>query len=722
MASSIPYDPTPSVAPSAPATPYRSENVPAGAFGQGIAEATQHLGSVMQKSGDELWQRAVAMQQLAQQSEANTAVANYQIELGKAHAGYQSTEGKNAVDGFPDYIESTEKLRTDIGAGLSSDYARKLYDSETRSTRGRSIFNAAGHAATENKRFALGASKARIDAAGSAALSEPTDESEFQSGLKTANDEVEQQAALQGWSPEQKEQARANETSKLWVQRIQGLSKQQPFTAQKLLDKAVADGSIKGEAIGKITDYVNKQTYTVGARQLSNEVLSGNNLSFGSKPVDIKQAQVAIGGYESGGNYNARGVEVFDKDGNSRGRALGKYQVMPENLQKWLGQSGLPAMSEAEFLKSPTAQDQVFNTVFGGYMKDKGSFNEAASMWFSGRSIADATAAGAKDPNKTTVPSYLANTNAILARTVPLSDKVAAGKARALEASPNDPMLGDYVEQRIIADSNRDAAVKRDDEFRNRQQVESVLVTGDKDGHIPTSPEELKAASPEAEAAWNAMQPSDQRKYMKVLAQNAKGDTAWTDDKLRDYSRIKGMAQADPAEFLAQDVVSMDLPISARKELVNLQSKLKGKAEGDPRVTQAMGILKPDLQSAGITTKDKDTYYQFVGALQDALETYQQDNKKAPNADEVRKIGSRLLQTVPGSGYFGSSWGSSQMYQLPVPDDAAKIIKEDPSWAQLGITPTDEQVRRIYSRSQYNKLYGGKAVPAKPSGPQAPRE
>lgn len=715
MASSIPYDPTPSVAPSAPPTPYRSENVPAGAFGQGIAEATQHLGSVMQKSGDELWQRAIAMQQLAQQSEANTAVANYQIELGKAHAGFQSTEGKNAVDQFPNYIESTEKLRTDIGAGLSSDYARKLYDSETRSTRGRSIFNAAGHAATENKRFALGASKARIDAAGNAALSEPTDESEFQSGLKTANDEVEQQAALQGWSPEQKEQALTNETSKLWVQRIQGLSKQQPFTAQKLLDKAVADGSIKGEAIGKITDYVNKQTYTVGARQLSNEVLSGNNLSFGSKPVDIKQAQVAIGGYESGGNYNAVGPTHA-----TMGRALGKYQVMEANLPEWLAKSNLPVMTPAEFLKSPSAQDQVFNTIFGGYMKDKGSFNEAASMWFSGKTMAEA--GGRKDVNGTTVPSYLANTNAILARTVSLSDKVAAGKARALEASPNDPMLGDYVEQRIIADSNRDAAVKRDDEFRNRQQVESVLVSGGQDGKIPTSPEELKAASPEAEAAWNAMQPSDQRKYMKVLAQNAKGDTAWTDDKLRDYSRIKGMAQADPAEFLAQDVVSMDLPISARKELVNLQSKLKGKAEGDPRVTQALGILKPDLQSAGITTKDKDTYYQFVGALQDALETYQADNKKAPNADEVRKIGSRLLQTVPGSGYFGSSWGASQMYQLPVPDDAAKIIKDDPSWAQLGITPTDEQVRRIYSRSQYNKLYGGKATPAKQAGPQAPRE
>src|SRR5437879_1731285 len=99
------------------------------------------------------------------------------------------------------------------------------------------------------------------------------------------------------------------------------------------------------------------------------------------------------------------------------------------------------------------------------------------------------------------------------------------------------------------------------------------------------------------------------------------------------------MERVDPVEFLAQDIPSLDMPMSARKELINLQGRATVKAEGDPRVTRAINILKPDLQAAGITTKNKDEYYQFVGGLQDALETYQQDNKKSPPADEIRKIG-----------------------------------------------------------------------------------
>lgn len=711
----VPYSPVPTVAPGGRPTSPITENVPKGAFGETIAEAIGHLGSTISGAGDEMFNRAKAMQELAQQSEANQAVANYQIELGKAHADYQTLQGKNAVDAFPKYIDSTEEIRQKVGSSLSSPYAQKLFDNESRQTRGRSIFNAAGHAATENRKFAQGASKARIDAAGNAAMQTPEDEEAFQAGLSTVRNETEMEGTLSGWSDDQKADAVANATSQYHVKRVQALAKQAPFTAQKLLDTAVSRGDIKGQDIGKITDYVASQTHAVGARQISSEVLSGNNLSFGAKPVDIKLAQMAIGGYESGSNYSTIGPTH-----PTMGAALGKYQVMSANLPEWLKQSNLPPMTDAEFLKSPSAQDQVFNTIFGGYMKEGGSFNEAASKWFSGKSIAESGLR--KDINGTTVQKYLANTNAILAHNAPLADKVAAAKARAEELSPNDPLMGDYAEQRIITDTNKTNAIKRDDEWNNKQAVENVLVTGGPDGKIPTSVEELKAADPKAEAAFNAMLPSDQRKYMKVLAQNAKGDTAFTDEKLREYARLKGMAQTDPAEFLSQDVVSADLPISARKELVNLQGKLSKNAEADPRGARAIGILKPMLQDAGITTKDKDTYYQFYGALMNSLQDYQDENKKAPDTKEVQVIGARLLQQQVYSP--GMLWDTkAPLFQIPVPDDAAKIIKADPRWTEIGITPTDEQVRRIYVQSQYQKLYGGKASAAKAAvGPQVPRE
>lgn len=726
MASQVPYSPIPSVAPTGASTPYRSsEGVSGDAFGGGVASALSNLGRVAEKAGDEIFARANAMQELNQQAEASKATAEYQMRLGEMQASFQTTLGKNSVDGLPVFIKDTEDVRGEVGKSLSSDYARKLFDAETRNTRSRSIFSAAGHAATQNKQYILGASDARIEAAGNSALLNPQDESQFRADLSTVQGEIAQKAAIGGWSPEKEQEETNTAVSKLWVQRIQGMAKEQPFTAGKQLDKAIKEGHIQGEDIGKITDYVNKQRYTVGSRQISQEVNAGAGNTYGSKVIDIKQAQQAISFVETGslgGNYNALGVEVFGKDGRSRGRALGRYQVMPENLPAWLAESGLPPMTPQEFLKSPDAQDQLFNTIFGRDMKKHGSFNEALSLWFTGDKVAAAQARNATD-GKTTINGYLAKANGALAQTSGLPEKVALGKARAAELAPEDPMLADYVEQRIVTDSNRQKTIQRDEEFGNRQTVESGLMGGNEKGSIPTSVEELKAISPETEAAWNAMKPSDQRRYMGVLAKNAKGDTSWTDDKLRDYQRLRGMAQADPAGFLDQDVVEMDLPLSARKELISLQTKLKGQAEGDPRVTRALQILGPDLQAAGINRDkaNRDDYFAFVGSLADALEQHQAETKKQPTPEEVKKIGSQLMLKMHGSGWFGTDIGANRMYQLPVPTDLSQKIK-DAATAQGLPEPTDAQIQREYTRQQYQKLYAkpAKTSDATPSGPKVP--
>jgi len=98
---------------------------------------------------------------------------------------------------------------------------------------------------------------------------------------------------------------------------------------------------------------------------------------------------------------------------------------------------------------------------------------------------------------------------------------------------------------------------------------------------------------------------------MGVLARNAKGDTNWTDTSLREYQKIKGVAATDPATVLDLDVVGMNLPNSARRELINLQGRLKGKAEGRSPRTKAMQMMAPELQAAGIERKNKDDYYAY---------------------------------------------------------------------------------------------------------------
>lgn len=702
----VPFTGVPSVAPGGvPQSRWHADVTP-DTFGANVGQALNSLGGQLQKSGNELFERGIAMQTLYNHSEAQEADAKYTEAAGLLHANYNSLEGKNAVDAYPQYIKDLKETRQSIRDGLSNESTQKLFESSSNGTMGRSIFNGAGHAAGQNKAYAVGASTARIGAIGNNVLSQPEDERSFLAGMATTEAEVRAQGQLRGLAPEAIDEAVSLQKSKLWGQRIQGLAKQEPLRASAMLEDGIKRGDIRGEDIGKLTNLVDQQRRTVGSRMISTQVMKGVGTSYGNAVVPIEQAQEAIGTFETGGRYTSQGPEVTDKSGN-KGHGVGKYQIMSYNLAPWLREVGMPAMSEKEFLASPSAQDQLFNAKFGGYMKQYGSFNAAAQAWHAGPGSVGT------DPNKTndvnvTTAQYISNVNAILARNAPLAQKVTEGAKLATAAAPNDPLFPEFVEQRIKTDHDRNVAIRRDTEFQNRQVIEEGLMGG-KDGQMPTTVEEL-TNTPEKAQAWQDLLPSNQRRYMRALAQNAKGDTNWTDTSLREYQKLKGNAMADPASFLDMDVIGTDLPNSAKRELINLQGRLKGKAEGDPRVARALGILSPDLQAAGVDKKNKDEYHQYVGALEDQLKTFADENKRPPKFEEVQLIGRRLLQTQKSTSFFGSIFGSkTATFQVPVPDEEAEKIKQSGEWSKMAITPTPEQIQRIYTRALYQKLYGGTA-------------
>jgi hypothetical protein len=714
----VPFTGTASVAPGGtPLSRYHAD-VSAETFGGGVGQALSSLGGQLQRSGNELFDRGIAMQTLYNHSEAQEADARYTEEAGKLHANYNSLEGKNAVDAYPQYIKDLKATRQSIRDGLSNESSQKLFESSSNGTMGRSIFNGAGHAAGQNKAYAIGASTARVAAVGSQTLSFPEDDRSFKHGLEVTEQEVRAQGLLKGAAPEAIDEAVSLQKSKLWGERIKGMAKQDPMLAGKWLEDGVKRGDVRGEDIGKLTSIVDQQRRTVGSRMISNQVMKGVGTSYGSKEVPIEQAQEAIGTFETGGRYNLQGPEVTDKSGNT-GRGLGKYQVMSYNLAPWLREAGMPAMSEKEFLASPSAQDQLFSLKFGGYMKQYGSFNAAAQAWHAGPGSVGTDPNKTKDVNVTTA-QYISNVNALLARNAPLAQKVTEGTKLATAAAPDDPLFPEFVEQRIKTDHDRNVAIKRDTEFQNRQVIEDGLMGG-KDGKLPTTVEEL-TNTPEKAQAWQDMLPQNQRRYMGVLSRNAKGDTNWTDTSLREYQKLKGTAMADPASFLDMDVVSTDLPNSAKRELINLQGRLKGKAEGDPRVARALNILAPDLVAAGIDKRNKDEYHQFTGALADQLQQWADENKKPPPAAEVQLIGRRLLQTQTQPGWLWNS--KTPTFQVPVPDEEMEKIKQSGEWSKMSITPTPEQIQRIYTRALYQKLYGGTVKAQQgvdtPGAPNAP--
>lgn len=86
----------------------------------------------------------------------------------------------------------------------------------------------------------------------------------------------------------------------------------------------------------------------------------------------------AISSIESGGNYRAIGPQTKTGD-----RALGKYQVMGNNVGPWSEEILGRRVTPQEFIQSPEIQDKIFNGKFGQYAEKYGP-EGAAKAWFAG--------------------------------------------------------------------------------------------------------------------------------------------------------------------------------------------------------------------------------------------------------------------------------------------------------------------------------------------------
>lgn len=93
----------------------------------------------------------------------------------------------------------------------------------------------------------------------------------------------------------------------------------------------------------------------------------------------MAQLSAAIGQQESGGRYQILGPPT------KYGRAVGKYQVLPENVRSWTKEILGKEMSPQEFYYNNEAQDKVAMAKMQQYYNKTGNHASVASMWHSGR-------------------------------------------------------------------------------------------------------------------------------------------------------------------------------------------------------------------------------------------------------------------------------------------------------------------------------------------------
>lgn len=702
----VPYSPVPDVQPEdrvayAPQLNIRTDP---NMFGANIGRAVEGLGGTLSKVGDELFDRALAIQEVKNQSELDDHYTELLQRTAPIHANFSALQGKNAADGLQQYGVDLENIRSDIQSKASNPRVARLFESTSRNQIARDMFNGAGHAGEQLKVYQRDAVRGNIDAEAHAAGLNPFDDQGFNDRVARVADKVKDESALMGLDPED---AVRKETSRLWKERLISMGRTDPFKATKLLHDN--NDKIRSDDYANIDKVLQYQRNTTGARNISSGILNGRNLILGQDKVPIELAKKAIGGFESGDRYDLTGPPTH------LGRALGRYQVMEAELPSQLKEAGLPPMTSQQFLHNPDAQDQLFSTVFGNLMEKYGSFNEAASRWFSGRSVASGIASGVKDAFHTTVPKYLANVNAILAKNVPLSKLVDAGTRTASSLS-DDPLLPDYTTQHITTDHNRIKAVERDNLQQARDTIDDAIMGNFSNGQIPSNPEELRAL-PQVQQVIDSGKltqkelldlPGKLNRYRSSVAQK-------TDDAV--MNKLKGLADEEPLEFMAiKDFTQFPLSQRSIGQLQKLQRQKRADAEGNPDLAKAYSYIRPQLPSDFDDASNKETRLQFKGALQAAIESEMQEQGRKLKPQEYIDIGKNLLkQTVTGPGWIQTITGgrlgspnlSGQWFQQKVPDKAAQAIKQDWMDRDQGV-PSDEQIRDEYIREIWTRDFGKK--------------
>lgn len=171
----VPLTPLPSTA-ATPSQPleYQRIQVSPDAFGAQVGAATQRLGAEVGQAGDILFQNAVKLRAIADETEAKEADIRLTRQLDdlqfNPQTGFLSQKGKNAVNGYQTAHAAAEQIRADVMGSVQSPAARRMLLPSAASQTQAALRNMSRHAATENTVYTTSVStersKALIESAG----------------------------------------------------------------------------------------------------------------------------------------------------------------------------------------------------------------------------------------------------------------------------------------------------------------------------------------------------------------------------------------------------------------------------------------------------------------------------------------------------------------------------------------------------------------------------
>lgn len=271
----VPYSPVPEVQPTSQGLPRPTVNAPVEAFGGAVGHALSNLGGAAQQAGNEIFARAIAMQDLQNRQEADRLVSENMIAAAPLIADYSTLRGEDAVKGLQPHIDALDKSRRDIAAKASNPAVARLFDTESRSFLARSVFSSALHSGQELKSGALSASTAEQDILQKQTYSRPQDEAGFRAAIAKNEETAPMRATLMagGSSPERVELLKRQGNSSLAYHRVTGMAIEHPEQAAQLFKQYTEEGLLWGKEAEAAETKIRAYALNTGTDQVGRAIL-----------------------------------------------------------------------------------------------------------------------------------------------------------------------------------------------------------------------------------------------------------------------------------------------------------------------------------------------------------------------------------------------------------------------------------------------------------------
>lgn len=266
----VPYQKSPSAEPTSPGEQISVNTLPA-AFGENIGAALQHLGTTGDQVGNELFTRAIALQDLANETQARNKVIDFTTQAAQRQSDFDSLQGVDAKNALTAHLKAIGDMRNDMRGTLSSPMAQKYFDQEASSFQNRLTFSSAAHAGEQFKSYVIGTAQAQIDNTTKAYV-DPFSENERAQKNQVIEEGSHTIAQAKGWSEDERQSYVLAQQSKNRLGQIEQQAIVNPIKAYDTLQASIKAGEIDQASGDRALDSIYVHNRAIGTQNQASAI------------------------------------------------------------------------------------------------------------------------------------------------------------------------------------------------------------------------------------------------------------------------------------------------------------------------------------------------------------------------------------------------------------------------------------------------------------------